>query len=213
MQNIKKILKEYKIVFIILFLIGIVRTMIFEYFYVPSGSMYPTLKIGEHIFVNELAYGLRLPFSQETLFNFKEPERGDMIVFHSKSGEVMVKRVIGLPGDTIRVKDDELFINGKKVEHKPLSEAFDNDPRFPLRNVQKLTEEDFNGSKHNILTVSNKDMLANSSFYKIGLSWRDSTIIAKKGEVIVLGDNRDNSLDSRFWGALPLNRIMGKVVF
>lgn len=211
----KKIIRELKIPIIVFLTIGIIRSLFINYYYIPSGSMYPNLSIGDYIVVNRLSYGTHIPFTESNLVNWDQPKRGDIVTFYSPDGIVMVKRVVGVPGDTVEVKNNIMYINGKEMAQNALQEEFNNDPDFPLKNYQHLKEEIFDDpvSKHKILVIDQKDIEKNKHVYQNNIDWRNSKVTAKDGEFIMIGDNRDNSLDSRFWGTVKLEKIIGKVIW
>ena len=193
---------------------SIVRTMTINDFIVPSGSMYPNLHVGDRIIVNMLSNGIRIPFMDKNIIQWGTLKRGDIVVFSGVDGRTLVKRVVGLPGDTVQIKDDALYINHIKVKQDALTDKnFPNDKNFPAKNDQTLNNEYFGNSKHQILTMSNDAIDKYKSLYHNNLKWRNSTVTARDNEVILIGDNRDNSYDSRFWGALPIDRIKGKVIY
>ena len=190
----------------------VLRSSIVEPYKIPSGSMIPTLFIGDHIFVNKLAYGLKLPFSD--LFGEKSvyvtdhrfPDRGDVIVFRYPKDEAInyIKRVIGLPGDEIAVRNKVLLINNKPVATDPY---IDEDMLSGVEDEHRkedfdLYMADLQGKKHPVLF--DRRMLN-------GADWGPRPI--PKGRIFVMGDNRDWSKDSRAWGFVPLNNIKGKAMF
>lgn len=189
------------------------RWAIYEPFVIPSGSMIPTLLIHDHIVVAKWPYGLRVPFTQKWMIPPRTPKRNEVVVFVSVENPdiYMIKRVIGLPGDKVTVlQSGQLEINGEKIaREKTTIDVVSRDPAF------RLTEEDiaatYNDSifyyegarenKHHVLTQE-------STF-----RWQDESFEVPKGRIFVMGDNRDNSRDSRFWGTLPLENLVGRAVF
>ena len=172
----KSTLREYIEAFAIAILLAIfIRTFIVQAFKIPSGSMLPTLQIGDHLLVSKCIYGMKIPFSGTTLIPMKSPERSDVIVFkYPRDPSVdYIKRVVGLPGETLKIINKQVYINGKAIE--------DSHAHF---------------SSQNILPGSPRDNL--------------SPITIPEGKVFVMGDNRDNSHDSRFWGFVDQKNILGK---
>lgn len=210
---LKKIWKELKLPLIVVLLISLIRSLFINYYTIPSGSMYPNLSIGDYIIVNRMAYGTHIPFANTNLIEWNLPERGDIVVFYAPSGTVMVKRVVGLPGDTITINNDQLYINNNKVEYEASDSEFDNDETFPLAKYQKLKKEKFKSADHFILTIDKDIMEKNKFVYPTGIKWRESTITAGEDELILIGDNRNNSVDSRFWGTIKTNKLIGKVIY
>lgn len=191
------------------------RWLLFEPYVIPSGSMIPTLLIHDHILVNKLAYGVRFPFSKWWITEFDGPKRGDIVVFRSveDSGYFMIKRVVGLPGDRIEVDSSGfLLVNGEKVPVEPLSVTSDPASQSPYYAVTEedlgaglsnfdFFQEDLLGIKHRILLMKDS-----ARFF-------DRAVTVKDGEYFCMGDNRDNSKDSRFWGPLPKENLLGKAMF
>ena len=190
----KHILVEYsRSFFPVLLFVLIVRSFVFEPFRIPSGSMMPTLLEGDFIFVKKYAYGLRLPVTETKIIETGEPERGDVVVFRLPSDPSInyIKRVIGLPGDTIVYDRQRLIINGEPVPLENTNEV------FAQRTVY---EEDLDGRVHDIL-VSNP-----------GFSARDGTYRVPEGQYFVMGDNRDHSKDSRYINSIPEEYLVGEAV-
>jgi signal peptidase I len=179
-KNIKKksTTREYAEAIIIALILALfIRTFIVQAFKIPSGSMEPTLLVGDHLLVNKFIYGIKLPFLRKTIIPISQPQREDIIVFiypRDRSKD-FIKRVIGLPGEKVEVRDRKIFINGKPIK----------DPHAYYSNNRE-SEENF-GSEGGF-----------------------QTMVVPKGYYFVMGDNRDHSYDSRFWGPVPSELIIGK---
>ncbi len=156
----------------------VIRTFVVQAFKIPSGSMIKTLLIGDHILVNKYVYGVRNPFTRELWIKGETPHRGDVVVFiypldHTKD---FIKRVIGLPGDTVEVRDKKVYVNGKPFHDPP--------------GVQHTDPNIIPG------TIQPRDNMG--------------PVTVPKGHLFVMGDNRDQSYDSRFWGFVPIRDVKGK---
>ena len=198
-----------------LLVVFMVRSSIVEAFKIPSGSMIPTLLIGDHIFVNKFAYGLQIPFSDliadKSVMIVKRdpPKHGDIIVFKFPKDEstYFIKRVIGVPGDTIEVRNKVLYINNEAVARDPFAgngaetifKSLD-DPKYTATNLDIYTEH--------LDHVDHKIMLDKNNF--MGDTSTPQTVPAES--LFVMGDNRDFSNDSRFWGFVPLKNVKGKAI-
>jgi signal peptidase I len=181
--------------FPVLLVVFVLRSFLFEPFQIPSGSMIPTLKVGDFILVNKYAYGLRLPVTGTKVVPVSEPQRGDVMVFFPPNDDrYFIKRVIGLPGDSIRIINNILYVNDELAEQTVYPEI-PKDPRF------LLMEEDLDGVVHRI----QKRKVA-------GRLGQNYAIVVPKGHYFMVGDNRDNSSDSRVWGPVPEKNIVGKAV-
>lgn len=185
--------------FPILLLVLIIRSFIVEPFRIPTSSLQPSLLIGDFIFVNKFAYGLRWPLFGSAFVKVKEPKQGDITVFRYPPDPKIayIKRVIGVPGDHIQYIDKILYINGKKIPQKWLMNTIERDNGGALISVKEYMEE-LPGQKHLIYKDPNK---ANYDF---------KDIVVPKGYYFMMGDNRDNSADSRFWGFVPEKNLIGK---
>ncbi|MDX2350049.1 MAG: signal peptidase I [Porticoccus sp.] len=181
--------------FPVLLVVFVLRSFLFEPFQIPSGSMIPTLKVGDFILVNKYAYGLRLPVTGTKIVPVSEPQRGDVMVFFPPNDDrYFIKRVIGLPGDSIRILNNILYVNDELAEQTVYPEMPE-DPRF------LLMEEDLDGVVHRM----QKRKVA-------GRLGKNYAIVVPKGHYFMVGDNRDNSSDSRVWGPVPEKNIVGKAV-
>lgn len=178
----------------------LIRTFIFQSFYVPSDSMFPTMLVGDHVFVSKLSYGPRVPFTEVSLPGFREPERGEVVVFNLARGrgifpadqrpdlptEAFIKRLVGLPGDVIEVRDEVVVLNGVAAAWASTGESFtDSSGR-----VFDVYEETLGACRHRILDdprMKRPDLLPRK---------------IEEGRYFFMGDNRDNSHDSRFFGSV-----------
>lgn len=193
-----------------------IRWAILEAYVIPSGSMLPSLLINDHIFVNKMVYGLRVPFSEEWLVKFSEPKRGDVIVFKypEDMSTFFIKRVVGEPGDKVEVRNGTLFINDlameKKVPPQPSDMDWLRDVDFQRGGRPYDTRENYvhyieslpGSVEHNVLQMRGESF--NNNF---------GPITVPADHLFMMGDNRDNSKDSRFWGSLPKANILGRASF
>lgn len=191
------------------------RWALFEPYVIPSGSMIPTLLIHDHILVNKFAYGLRVPFTKHWLFKNKDPERGDIVVFRSveDNGFFMIKRVVGVPGDTIEVDPEGyVSVNGEKLTTKMLNVTEDKASQAPYYPV---SEADLGGaySDYDFLEENLKGVVHRAILTKNSNRFFDRPFKVPDNQYFCMGDNRDNSKDSRFWGALPREHLLGKALF
>ena len=178
--------------FPVLLVVLVLRSFIVEPFQIPSESMVPTLKVGDYILVNKYNYGLRLPVIGTKIVEVGEPQRGDVVVFYPPNdSRYFIKRLIGLPGDEITYRNKVLTINGEEASQQLLA-------KLPAINPQvELLEENLTGVKH---MVHNTNRIYRGDF----------TYTVPDGHYFMMGDNRDNSSDSRMWGAVPDQNIVGK---
>ena len=178
-----------------------VRSAIADWNIVPTGSMNPSIIEGDRIFVNKLAYGLRIPFTEVHLAQWSTPSRGDVITFCSpKDGTTLVKRVIGLPGDTVAMENERLLINGVAADYAPATTAASSDLPAALQTGHQFASEQIPGApQHEVMATPS--LRAMRSF---------GPITVPADHYFVLGDNRDNSADSRYIGAIPLQNIYGR---
>lgn len=187
--------------FPVLLIVFLLRSFLFEPFRIPSGSLEPTLLMGDFILVNKYDYGTRLPVAHNIVRQGSEPKRGDVIVFRWPPNPSIdfIKRVIGVPGDKISYVNKELTINGTKIPQTFLQKQTVSDDGGEMIEVLQ-NQEDLLGVKHQIYLEPNKH----------GLDYTD--IVVPPGQYFVMGDNRDDSADSRFWGFVSNKDIVGKAV-
>ncbi len=179
--------------FPVLFFVLFVRSFVFEPFRIPSGSMKPTLIVGDFIFVKKFSYGLRLPVTETKIMDVGLPERGDVVVFRLPSNPNInyIKRVIGLPGDEIVYKNHRLTINGELIDISETDEFFESTPIY---------NENLDGRIHETI------------FHNKSGSNRNSIYVVPKGEYFFMGDNRDRSRDSRYIGTVSEEYLVGEAV-
>ncbi len=186
--------------FPVLALVLVLRSFLFEPFQIPTGSMIPTLNIGDFILVNKYAYGLRLPVVGTRIMDVDEPRRGEVMVFFPPhENQYYIKRVIGVPGDTVRYEDGELYINRELVRKEPRGGITINSAFGPVPGTSWT--EVIGGVEH---TIQTKNQLMRDPVRTL---W-----VVPPGSYFMMGDNRDESSDSRFWGVVPEENIVGKAV-
>ena len=178
--------------FPVIFAVLIIRSFIVEPFRIPSGSMIPTLVPGDFILVNKFSYGLRLPVLHTQIFGSGQPERGDVVVFRypEDPSQDYIKRIVALPGDDIRYEDKKLYINGQAVPQELLG-------HYPPDPAAVVKMEHLETVEHKILLYRNGGAG--------GFTFR-----VPQGEYFAMGDNRDRSSDSRYWGPVPSGNLVGK---
>lgn len=186
-STLERVIAEYgRSFFPVLAAVLILRSFVVEPFQIPSSSMVPTLEIGDYILVNKFSYGLRLPVTKTKVLAVGEPQRGDVVVFFPPNdNRYFIKRVVGLPGDRISYRDKQLTINGERVGQRLLAELPVNNP------TERLVEENLTGVTH----------LVRAEKFRASIEFDE--IEVKPGHYYMMGDNRDNSSDSRYWGPQP----------
>lgn len=202
--------------FPVIVVVFLLRSFLFEPFKIPSGSMIPTLLVGDLILVNKFTYGIRLPVLNTKITEGNKPQRGDVMVFRypPKPSFDYIKRVVGLPGDKVAYLNKRLTINGTPVATGTLPEFFDED----VMRYFKQFEETLGDKKHRILNDDERPAFVPGADNFPG---RDQcaytvegvTCTVPEGHYFMMGDNRDNSLDSRYWGFVPDKNIVGKAFF
>jgi len=197
-EKSEPVLVEYsKSFFPILAVVFVLRSFIAEPFQIPSSSMEPTLDVGDFILVNKFSYGLRAPILGNTLVEIGQPERGDVMVFFPPNDKrYFIKRVIGLPGDKVAVKDGMLYLNGELQAQELVM-------GYPVQAPQLLeTKETLAGKTHLMRRM------VQPGPYSVSFE-----AVVPEGHYFMMGDNRDNSRDSRAWGFVPEKNIVGKAVY
>ncbi|HKJ22477.1 MAG TPA: signal peptidase I [Gammaproteobacteria bacterium] len=186
--------------FPIILAVLVLRAFIAEPFRIPSGSMMPTLLVGDFILVNKFDYGIRLPVIHKKVIAVGEPQRGDVVVFRYPKNPSMdyIKRIVGLPGDKVAYHDKQLTINGKPVPQEWMGRYTGPEHSLPSAG-DTLHVEQLGDVKHDILLRSRQPTM-------------DGEYQVPKGHYFVMGDNRDNSNDSRFWGFVPEQNLIGKAM-
>tara|TARA_B100000287_G_scaffold318593_1_gene302359 strand:+ start:1208 stop:1951 length:744 start_codon:yes stop_codon:yes gene_type:complete len=183
----------------------IIRSFLYEPFSIPSGSMYPNLKVGDYLFVSKFSYGFSkhsLPFSIPLIpgrIFYEEPERGDIIVFKTPEDNTTdyIKRLIGLPGDKIRLESNKIFINGIVIDR-----VFQKNEKYKFFDVQKIKENLPNNKNYNVYEFVKSPTILNTDNF--------NEVVVPKDSFFVLGDNRDNSQDSRYIGFIPKKNLVGR---
>jgi len=192
--------QEIRSLLILALILFSLRSSLADWNDVPSGSMRPTILEGDRVFVNKLAYDLKVPFTTRHIAEWGNPQRGDIVVFFSPHDEKrLIKRVVGLPGDTIELRNNALVINGRPVEYKPLADEFLRDLGSADRAGRVFATEQLPGQTHAV--AGNPALPALRNFVPLRVP---------EGQYFVMGDNRDDSFDSRYWGPVDRQRIVGR---
>ena len=204
--------------FPVILVVFLLRSFLFEPFKIPSGSMIPTLLVGDLILVNKFHYGIRLPVINKKIVANHEPQRGDVMVFRYPRDTSIdyIKRVVGLPGDEVSYRGQRLYINGKPVPTEPLPEYYDEDS---MRYVPQFSEL-LGDVAHRILVNPRLQPFYGGDEQRT-FAFRENCVFnvegvtckVPAGQYFMMGDNRDNSQDSRFWGFVPDENIVGKAFF
>ena len=191
------VMVEYaKSFFPVLFVVFVLRSFLVEPFQIPSSSMVPTLQVGDYILVNKFTYGIRLPVVRTKVLDINKPERGDVMVFFPphQNETYYIKRVIGKPGDRVAYRNKQLFVNGEPAPQEWLAE-------LPTgRYTVRMGREELPASDGHLMQIDDRRGARNFS------------VVVKPGHYFMMGDNRDNSSDSRVWGQVPERDIVGKAV-
>jgi len=193
----KKVLYEIRVFALMILIVSSLRSALADWNDVPTGSMKPTIQEGDRVVVNKLAYDLKIPFTTIDVVKWANPKRGDIVVlFSPRDGTRLVKRVVALPGDHVEMRDNQLFVNGQLAKQSPLTfeTSDDQGPAYVL-------DEDLYGRMHKIMISP-----------EIGATRSFGPLVVPAEHYFVLGDNRDNSNDSRYIGFIERRRIVGEAV-
>ncbi len=193
----KKVFYEVRVFILMLLVISSLRSALADWNDVPTGSMKPTIEEGDRVVVNKLAYDLKIPFTMIEVAKWSDPKHGDIVVLFSPADGVrLVKRVVGLPGDRIEMRDNQLFVNGNAAVEKQVGRREDDE-----QGTSFIVEETMYGKTHDVMFTP--QIPAMRSY---------GPLVVPPGRYFVMGDNRDNSNDSRYIGLIERRRIVGKAM-
>ena len=202
--------------FPVIAVVFVLRSFLFEPFKIPSGSMSPTLQVGDLILVNKFHYGIRLPVINKKIIPNHDPQRGDVMVFHYPINPQVdyIKRVVGVPGDEVSYLNKQLRINGQPVPETPQPDYYVDERHV----YEHAFEEDLNGVKHRILIDPDRPAGVtpfNGFPFKDNCQYSAEGVVCKvpAGQYFMMGDHRDDSQDSRYWGFVPDENIVGRAFF
>jgi signal peptidase I len=184
----------------IAFMIGLVmfRSAFADWSVVPTGSMQPTIEIGDRIFIDKAAYDIRVPLTHVSLWHMADPQRGDIVVLDSHAAnERMVKRVIGIPGDVIALRENILYVNGRASTYSPAV-------------VHGIHDDIDDPARYEVEHMGDVQHLVRLSLYRPSEKRDFGPVTVPAGQYLLMGDNRDNSMDSRYLGFFPRNEIVGR---
>lgn len=200
----KKLISFWKVwgcpIFVALIIATSFKSAIADWNDIPSGSMKPTILIGDRVFVNKLAYDLKVPYTTLHIAQWSDPKRGDIVVFYSpENGKRLIKRVVGIPGDTLGMRQNRLFINGQLVKYEPLQKEIIDQIEHDQQSRYVFFNENLTGQQHAVMFSKSR-----SSLNTFG------PVIIQDGQYFMMGDNRDHSADSRFFGFVDRKLIVGR---
>jgi signal peptidase I len=187
---------------LILMVMGTFRSAVADWNHVPTGSMKPTILVGDRIFVNKLAYDLKVPFTRIRLAEWGLPRRGDLVVFFSPAdGKRLVKRVVALPGERVAMADNHLVVNGERLAYEPLDPLVIQELGIKDRTGRTFQQERLGDRTHPVMLIPSRPSRN-----------RFSEMIVPAEHYYVMGDNRDESFDSRWFGVVPEHLIVGRAI-
>ncbi|WP_394495923.1 signal peptidase I [Shewanella sp. ENK2] len=210
-NKLTKLLKEYKSLLIFIALMSVFRSAVADWYTVPTSSMKPSILIGDRILANKMAYDVRIPFTHVSLYKTGDPVRGDIIIFDSEAaGNRLVKRVVGVPGDTVSLNNNQLVINNQSISYQDdlalTGKASQNLEFDTEQESQIISSHDSQDKIEDLLGVAHSIRV--NKFGSTRSNFNEVTV--PSGYYLVLGDNRDNSADSRVIGFVPRNEIIGR---
>jgi signal peptidase I len=177
-----------------------IRSSLADWSDVPTGSMKPTILEGDRVYVNKLAYDLKVPFTTRHIAEWSNPQRGDIVVFFSPhDGKRLVKRVVGLPGDTVELRHNSLILNGQPIAYQPIAEELLRDLSPADRASKVFAAEQLSDRVHAVAATPAVQALRDFGPHRV-----------PEGHYFMMGDNRDDSFDSRYWGPVERQRIVGR---
>ncbi len=212
---------EYaKSFFPVILIVFCIRSFLVEPFKIPSGSMIPTLQVGDFILVNKYTYGIRLPIIDQKIIQINDPQRGDVMVFHYPENPSVdyIKRVVGVPGDVIEYRNKHLTINGKEQLQQPIGDYNYVESGLNFVHTERMSEM-LGKRRHDILInpdMPNVHLGSVADFQgRENCTYDDESVrcTVPAGSYFMMGDNRDNSRDSRYWGFVPDKEIVGRAFF
>ena len=204
-QKVKKYIcrlwKEWRItIFFIVFVVIPVKSSLADWNWVPTGSMKPTILEGDLVYVNKLAYGLRVPLTLHRLATWADPERGDIVIcFSPEDDSRLVKRIVAVPGDQIEMRNSAVFLNGRRLAYCQINPKYAEGLPSRLRDNSILTTEDLDGTTHAVMSTPSVRAIRNFG-----------PVTVPQDNYFVMGDNRDRSKDSRYFGFVERKVIVGK---
>jgi signal peptidase I len=198
---VRRVWKEWRLtIFFIVFVIIPAKSSLADWNWVPTGSMNPTILEGDLVYVNKMAYGLRVPLTLHRITKGSDPERGDIVIcFSPEDGTRLIKRVIGVPGDAIELKNNTLYLNGEQVTYTTVDSKYTEYLSGGMKSGHVLAMEDLDGATHAVMSTPSVRAIRNFR-----------TITVPEESYFVMGDNRDVSRDSRIFGFVERRLIVGK---